>query len=222
MGDAAFFFDLDGTICDSKPGILASLRHAMRTLGRPVAPDTDLDWCIGPPMRDNLRILLPDADSAGIQSALDLYRGHYAPIGLFQCSMFEGMAFALATLRARAPQTRLYVVTSKVDVYAEQLLVHLGQRGHFSAVYGSRMDGSLTDKGELISLALKGEGLAPESVTMIGDREHDMRGASKAGVRSLGVLWGYGSEAELKQAGAQGIIAQVRHLPSVLLDGTRP
>jgi phosphoglycolate phosphatase len=214
---AAFFFDLDGTIIDSKPGILSSLRHAMRALDRPLAEDADLDWCIGPPMRDNLRALMPGASPAELQAALDLYRGHYSPTGLYECSPYPGMAEALGML---APEARLCVVTSKVDLYAERVLSHLGLRGYFAGVYGSRMDGSLTDKGDLIRLALEREALAPESVVMIGDREHDMRGAAKAGVRAMGALWGYGTESELIKAGAQGIIAKTADLPFVLLGGT--
>lgn len=92
-------------------------------------------------------------------------------------------------------------------MYADRIVKHFGLDGYFLAIDGSELDGARSDKGELIAHVLRRDGLTPADVLMIGDREHDMLGARSHGIRGIGVLWGYGSAAELIAAGATECIA---------------
>ena len=86
----------------------------------------------------------------------------------------------------------------------------------FDGVYGSEMDGTRVEKADLIAYALAEERLAPDRVLMIGDRQHDMIGARRCGVRAIGVSYGYGSEAELRAHGAEAIAPAPAAIPALV------
>ncbi|MGV3616559.1 MAG: HAD family hydrolase [Fimbriimonas sp.] len=196
----AVLFDLDGTLTDPKPGITRCIAHALRCMGR-VAPDPDtLTWCIGPPLTHSLPTLLECEDKAEIARAIGHYRERFGDVGLFENTVYEGIPEMLATLRDYG--VRLFVATSKPWTFAERILTHFGLRESFEAVYGSELDGTRADKGELIAYILATEGLSPANVLMVGDREHDVLGAKRCGVRCVGVRYGYCVGDELARAGA--------------------
>lgn len=192
-------FDLDGTLTDPREGIVACIRHALSTLGQPVPADAELVKLIGPPLQDSFRELLGSVGD--VDAAVAAYRDRFAAVGMFENAVFEGIPQAMESLLARG--TRLFVATSKPRVYAERILGHFGLAEYFSAVYGSELDGRLTDKAELIAHALAASGLSAADTVMVGDRRHDMVGAVANGVFPVGVLWGYGSREELTAAGAE-------------------
>jgi len=103
---------------------------------------------------------------------------------------------------------RLYVATSKPQVFAERILTHFGLAGHFQGIFGSELSGALSNKGELIAHVLATAHLRSVDTIMVGDREHDVRGAQRNHVRAVGVLWGYGSREELVAAGAKHLVKQ--------------
>ena len=72
-------------------------------------------------------------------------------------------------------------------------------------MYGSDLDGSLSDKTDLLDHILESEDLLPQDTVMIGDRSFDIIGAKNHGMKTIGVLWGYGTEDELNNAGADGL-----------------
>jgi phosphoglycolate phosphatase len=193
-------FDLDGTLIDPFPGITNCIRHAFFALGRH-APEPDaLRWCIGPPLKKSLMSLLGTIDDELAEKALVKYRERYASEGLYESAVYPSIHHALAELR-EAGHT-LYVATSKPAIYADRIIDHFGLRQYFDNVYGSELNGVRSDKGELIAYILAREGCGTSATVMIGDREHDMIGARKNGTEGIGVLWGYGSPEELRNAGA--------------------
>ncbi|HTB21281.1 MAG TPA: HAD hydrolase-like protein [bacterium] len=213
----AFLFDLDGTICDSKPGIIRSIRYAMERLERPLPAAEDLDWCVGPPLQDSLAKLL--GSRTEVQAALGHYRERYQDLGIYENELYPGLKRALEALASRAP---VFVATSKPSVFAREIVRHFGLQALLQGVYGSGLDGSHSDKAELIALLLDAEGLDAVSVTMVGDREHDMVGAVRNGVQGLGVLWGYGTKAALLAAGAFATVKEPSEMPPLLLARIRP
>jgi phosphoglycolate phosphatase len=112
------------------------------------------------------------------------------------------------------------VATSKPAVYAERIVRHFGLAQHFRKVYGPDLDGRYENKAELLAHLLTRERVSPEAAVMIGDREADVRAAKASGVRSIGVLWGYGSERELIDAGADMLCTTPGELGARLADGT--
>lgn len=207
------FFDLDGTLTDPKPGIEACLRYAMAQMNRPLPPDADLDWCIGPPLHESLERLLPDLSAIEVGRALELYRERYQASGLFENAVYPGIPEALTELARHAD---LYVATSKPAVFAERIVEHFGLAGHFCMVYGSELDGTRSDKRTLIAHVLEREGLTAPSCWMIGDRAQDMAGAVANAVRPVGVTWGYGSHVELLVAGAGHLLEHPSQLAGLL------
>jgi phosphoglycolate phosphatase len=202
---SALFFDLDGTLTDSAPGITRCLAHAFAQLGATVPSEGELRSCIGPPLDHTFRRLLPSLDDAGIARAIALYRERFVAHGMYENAVYAGIPECLAQLRSA--RRRLFVVTAKPERFAKEIVRHFALGEFFEGVYGPSEDGALHDKGELIAHVLRCEGLDAGGVTMIGDRAHDVRGARQNGARSLGALWGYGSRAELEQAGAHALVA---------------
>jgi phosphoglycolate phosphatase len=120
-------------------------------------------------------------------------------VGLYENVVYREVPAMLEALRNH----RLYVCTSKPATYAKRIVEHFGLNAYFNDVYGSELDGTRTEKADLIAWLLQSEGLESTNCVMVGDRGADIAGALRNGVSGLGVLWGYGSEAELLEAGAE-------------------
>jgi phosphoglycolate phosphatase len=214
MSKLNLLFDLDGTLTDSRPGIISCMQHALGVLGLPVPHEHSLLRFIGPPTHDAFRELLSSSDPDLNARAIGIYRERYAKLGLFESSVYPGVAEGLAAL-GEAGAT-LFVATSKPQVFARTIIDHFGLARYFKTVYGSELDGTRSNKGDLIAHVLSQEGLTNDA-WMIGDRLHDIRGAKLNGLRSAGVLWGYGSRDELSEAGADACFANMRDLVEALI-----
>lgn len=206
---ATMLIDLDGTIIDPAAGMIECCRYALERIGVMVSEDFDLNWIIGPSLRSSFLKLVGSAENS--EEALRLYRERYAESGLFNAVCYSDVITVLVE-KARSG-TRLILCTAKPRIYAERIVDHFGLRPMLSGIYGPDLNGNLDDKGDLIEHLLKVEGLYSDEVCMVGDRKYDVHAAKQNGVPAIGVLWGYGSERELTDAGATLIIRN----PSELL-----
>ena len=197
---ASLFFDLDGTLTNPREGIVRCLTYALDALGYPSPLDGQLERYIGTPLRACFASLTNSSDVQLIERAVELYRQRFASEGMFENTVYPGIENALATFRSYNVQ--LYVTSSKPTVFAVQILEHFGLQRFFEQIYGSELDGTRTDKGELVAHVLAEESISASNAVMIGDREHDVKGALTNAVMPVGVLWGYGSRDELTRAGA--------------------
>jgi len=197
-------FDLDGTLTESGPGIMSSVRYALATMGEPALDDEQLRRFIGPPLLDSFRDFC-GFDPAEVAVAIAAYREYYATDGQYENSVYDGIPELLGSLR-EAGRT-LAVATSKAEVFAASILDHFALTEHFTTIVGSELDGRRTAKSEIITEALARLDRPTAGTVMIGDRSHDIRGAVEVGVGSIGVLWGYGDDAELSSAGADALAA---------------
>jgi len=207
------FFDLDGTLTDPRDGIVRCLAHALATLNRPVPPESELSRFIGPPLARVFEILLGTTDDALVESAVRIYRERFVPTGMFENRVYPDVPSALAALVDRG--SKLCLVTSKPAPYARRILDHFELARYFVAVHGPALDELKHTKSMLVARALAGESISPRAAVMIGDRKEDVEGAKANGVRSIGVLWGYGSRSELEAAGADEIVASMHDLLEV-------
>jgi phosphoglycolate phosphatase len=205
-------FDLDGTLTNPKPGITKSIQYALEKLSKPVPAVHDLLWCIGPPLLGSFRIML-EADAHKAETALSFYRERYNREGKFENEVFSGIPETLSGLNRQG--FNLFVATSKPYVFANDILAHFGLLRFFKRVYGSELDGALADKGELIAYILKREGFLAKNTMMVGDRSHDILGAEKHGLYSLGVTYGYGTKEELVRSGADYIVDSPREIMEI-------
>ena len=197
------YIDLDGTLTDPKPGITGSIQYALKKLGETVPSQDELTWCIGPPLHASLKALT--GTDALADRALLLYRERFSEVGLFENSPYPGIHGTLAAVAATG--ARMFVATSKPAVYATRIVEHFGLKPYFERVFGSELDGTRVDKRDLLRYALDEARVEASSAIMIGDRSHDVVGARTNGMTAIGVLYGYGTEAELRDAGAHHICA---------------
>ena len=204
------FFDLDGTLTDSRDGIVRCIAHALATLDRPVPSERALERFIGPPLARTFEILLDTTDGALVRSAIDAYRARFTATGILENRVYPEIPGALARLASRG--TTLCVVTSKPTVFARRILDHFGLSSYFTRLHGPDLSETSYTKATLVGRALESERLPPRAAVMIGDRADDIEGARSNGVRSIGVTWGYGSRAELEAAGADVIVSAVPEL----------
>ncbi|WP_150522855.1 HAD family hydrolase [Roseibium sediminis] len=188
-------FDLDGTLSDPFEGITRCIKYAMEKMGAEVPEASTLGWCIGPPLWDSFEVLLNTKDRTVTDKAVAFYRERYAEKGMFENTLIEGIDAAVEALHAKGK--RMLVATSKTNSYAGKIVEHFGLMPPIERVYGAEPDGTRSDKTELIAHILQQEGLSPAECVMIGDRKFDLIGARNNSVRSIGVLWGYGSRDEL-------------------------
>ena len=202
MKPLCIFFDLDGTLTDSGPGILASVAYALEKLGVAPPEREALRPFIGPPLLWSFGHFY-GFDEAKSREAVRLYREYFTAGGMFENSVYPGIPEALERLRGAG--FRLAVATSKPEEFSRQIIAHFGLEGYFEAICGATMDESRTEKAEVIRYALETVGAAAEESLMVGDREHDVIGAKAVGVPCLGALWGYGSREELTKAGADAL-----------------
>lgn len=193
-------FDLDGTLVDTGLGITNSVMYALEKFGIEVTDRASLYKFIGPPLHKSFENFCGFTPEKAMQ-AVEFYREYYKDKGIFEVEMYAGLETTLEKLY-NAGKT-LLVTTSKPEVFAKKILEHLGIEKYFKVIAGSNLDGTRTVKAEVISYALEQCNITDLStVIIVGDREYDIIGANEIGIDSMGVLFGYGSEDELKNAGA--------------------
>ena len=205
-------FDLDGTLCESGPGILGAFRYSLDRMGF-VFPDVDPKTFIGPPLIDLYQQYCGMTyDEAN--EAIRLYREYYARESLYHTPAYPDIRGVLDSLRERG--FRLAVATSKPDAMSKKLMGLVGLADCFEEIVGASLDESCHKKGDVIAKALRLLGDPdPAGVLMIGDRAEDIRGAKENGIASCGVLYGYGSLKELESAGADHIAETAKDLLAV-------
>jgi phosphoglycolate phosphatase len=193
-------FDLDGTLIDSGPSILAALRKAFAEEGVPALPPDAERSLLGPPLYRALPPLVGEAADRVIQT----YRRIFVAEGFaYRATAYPGIEALLDGLARH--HVRLAVATSKLETSAVIILEHLGLAGRFATICGDTQDAGRPTKAEVIAETLRRIGASPLT-TMVGDRSHDVIGAREQGLPCLGAGWGYGSPGELETAGALAIL----------------
>jgi len=209
------FFDLDGTLTDPGVGITNSVAYALERYGIHVADRRTLYPFIGPPLADSFAHFY-GFSPADARAAVDVYREYFADRGIFENELYPGIPALLERLRADG--RKLVMATSKPEEFALRIAEHFGIAGYFDCVAGAAMDETRTAKWEVIAYALERlGGPAPAEVLMVGDREHDVQGANRCGIATLGVLYGYGSREELMSAGAVAVVDTVEAVGDYIL-----
>lgn len=211
---SSVIFDLDGTLVDSLPGIKESILHALRKQGHAADDALDLKPMIGPPMSQIFTTLLAPFGDSRIHEAVDLFRDHYRETGLLKTSLYPQVVETLHFLRDHG--FALYIATSKRQAFAEAILNNAGIDNVFRAIHGTRPDGSLDDKSELVKELIGTHHLSLHNSLLIGDRRDDIIAARCNHLSVIGALWGYGTISELQQAGAVMLAETPDHLTTLI------
>ena len=205
-------FDLDGTLTDSKPGILGCLTNTLAA--HRLAWTGPLDWFIGPPADQSMRRLMPESDEASRAALLHDYRLCYDAKGWQENSVYPGVESVLQSLQASGWQ--LFVCTSKREDFALRILEKFSLSHYFLAVYADTVGSLHHSKTDLLRRLIKDQALDPVATYMVGDRKFDIEAARANGVPSIAVTYGYGTTEELELAGPDHICNAVEDLLPIL------
>jgi len=209
-------FDLDGTIADSRVGIVRSLQFGFAQCDLPVPSDAEIEAIIGPPFA----VALPrfGLDPETIERVVAAYRSRYRPVGMFEAELYPGMHDLLYRL-ADAGLT-LALATSKPEPFAEKIVEHFDVRRPLAVVAGATFDDSRMHKHDVIAHALAQlPDATPDNTVMVGDRHHDIDGGRMHGLRGIGVTWGFGSRDELDAAGAWRVVDTAEEIELLVSTG---
>lgn len=199
-----YLFDLDGTLTDSGKGITNSVKYALKKMGIEEQNMEILQKFIGPPLSETFPKYYGFSQEETKQ-AIVYYREYYRAGGMFENDVYEGIPELLEKLRNAGKN--LIVATSKPEEFSRQILEHFKLAQYFDYIAGASMDDTRVKKDQVIAYALTECRIEDkERAVMIGDREHDIFGARKNGIASIGVLFGFGSREELENAGADYIV----------------
>lgn len=208
-------FDLDGTLTDPAIGITNSVMYALKHFSIVVTKREELYPFIGPPLLDSFMgvygLTKPEAEQA-----IAYYREYFKEKGLFENTLYDGTEDMLKALKANGK--KLYIATSKPIIFTERILKHFNLTQYFDGTVGATLDGSLSEKSDVISAVLHRYNITDlEHTAMVGDRKYDIIGGKENGLFTIGVLFGYGSKEELKLAGADTLAKNISELKSLLL-----
>lgn len=206
MSIKGVLFDLDGTVTESAPGIMNSIRHVFQHYGLCDRSDKELQKFVGPPLIESFMRFCGFSEEKAVE-AVGVYREYFSTRGLFENSVYDGIPECLESLLKSG--LKLGIATSKPQVFCERILEHFDLKKYFRVIVGIPLDDEKMTKAQVIKKALGLLELQPESVLMVGDRDYDIIGAKENGVEGVGVLYGYGSEEELVSAGACAVCATV-------------
>jgi phosphoglycolate phosphatase len=208
-------FDLDGTLTDPREGITRCIQYALGQFNGVIPPWEQLIWCIGPPLKPSFAQLLNTTDETILDRALVHYRKRFSEKGIFENALYPGIVSALDDLQTAG--FKLFLATSKPRIFARQILDHFKITPYFQAVYGSELDGRLSDKGVLVAHIIEQEELDPTATVMVGDRVYDIQGGKENGIMTAAVAYGYGTRDEIDAAHPDVVFETIADLTQTML-----
>ena len=207
-------FDLDGTIVNSEEGITSSVAQTLEEFGIKEKPE-NLKCFIGPPLSRSFSMFY-GFSAEQTEKAISVYRKYYSQKGIYLNRVYDGIETLLKKLKNEGKTIML--ATSKYELFANQILSHIGLAKYFDLIAGSLADSSRSEKKEVIEHILETMPIKDLSQTvMIGDRKHDIIGANETGLDSIGVLYGFGNKEELSSHGATYIAANTDEILEIIM-----
>lgn len=208
-------FDLDGTLTDPRVGITKSVQYALEKTGIKEVALRELERFIGPPLKESFMEFY-SYDEQTVITAIKYYREYFQEQGIFENEVYQGIADLLDQLTEQG--TINVVATSKPTVFAERIIEYFGLKKYFHSIVGSNLDGTRSSKAEIISYIIAKLNInTMEDMVMIGDRKHDVVGAQRNNIDSIGVSYGYGTIEELRSVNPTFIVDSISELSKLLV-----
>lgn len=208
-------FDLDGTLTNPALGITNSIAYALKKNNIEPPEREKLYKYIGPPLIDSFMEDYGFSRDGAVKALWD-YREYYEEAGIFENSVYDGIDDLLKSLAENGK--KIYLATSKPEIYAKQILEHFNLAQYFTFIAGNTMAEDRHHKVDVINyLYSECPEIKRDEAVMVGDRNYDVIGAHKAGIKCVGVLFGFGDMAEMQAAGADFIAPTVCDLKNILL-----
>jgi len=209
-------FDLDGTLTDSKEGIVNCFKYAVEKLGDQAPADEKLLSFIGPPLKHSFASLGYDDEKT--ERAIRYYRERYEPIGKYENAPVTGGVEMCARLKSMG--YRMAVASSKPQNMCIDICTHFGFAPYLEYIVGPSSHNNWT-KADVIREAMRLFGVSEEDyskVLMVGDRKFDVYGAKECGIDCVGVeFFGYAAPGELLEAGAIAVAATTEELEEFII-----
>lgn len=183
------FFDLDGTVVDSKEGITTSVAYSLDRLNAPALDEETLEKFIGPPLVDSY-IKYCGFDREKALEAIEKYREYYADTGVYKFVLYDGIKETLVSLKEN--DKKIYIATSKPEIFANKILKKAGILELFDGVFGATLDSSRVKKADVLKYAIETLELRDLSTAvLVGDTVFDVEGAKTVGMLALATTYGY-------------------------------
>lgn len=212
------FFDMDGTVLESGPGVTNGVAYTLEKFGIHESDKTSLLKFIGPPLKDSFKNFYGFTEEQ-CDKALQYFREYYEPIGLYESSIYQGIPELCRNLKKQGIRT--YIASSKPEVHIVDILERNGISDCFDFVAGADLQEIRVKKEDIINYIIEENNLSDAikngEVIMVGDRKFDIIGAAQFGIKTIGVLYGYGSEEEFRQYGAFATAKDAAELEKLLL-----
>ena len=209
-------FDLDGTVTNPEEGITKSFAYALEYMGIHVEDRTELRKVIGPPLLQSFDEFYHFTKEQALEATAK-YRERYQDMGWAENEVYPGMEETVKTLWEQG--AKLILATSKPERFAVRIMEHFGLSKYFTMLCGA--DDYAKDrstKEQVVRYALEQNGITDiGEVIMVGDRKYDVEGAAAVGIKTIGVLYGFGDAEELTSAGAIHLVETPQELAEYLL-----
>ncbi len=184
----AVLFDLDGTLLDTGDGVISSVRYTIEKMKLPMLSDEELKAFVGPPIKKKMMevFLLSDESSS---EAMNIFRNHYGIEDIYIASVYDGLIEILNELKSKG--YKLGVATYKREDQAKKLLQKFDLVEKFDVIHGSDKEGKLT-KADVVNNCILDLNVIPKEAVLVGDSDNDAIGAKQAGLKFIGVTYGFG------------------------------
>ena len=209
----AVLFDFDGTIADTGKGVFNAVRYAVESLGFEPLTDASLRTFIGPPLSDSFKRECGMTDEQS-EEAVSKYREIYSEKCIYEFELYDGIDALIRDIKSSG--IKLAIASSKPEKFVKRLLNQLGYDEIIDYISAPTFDKDHMSKKELINNAVNALGVEKKRTIMIGDRLFDIIGANEAEVESIGAVFGYGSEEELKEAGATYLVSHADEIRNII------
>ncbi len=189
----AVIFDVDGTLLNTREGILSSIGATLDDFGmRPIALEEE-KFFIGPPIQRSLMEVY-GLTKEEAQKFATAFRERYSKHEfLFRAKVYDGIIDLMKRLKDCGLKNA--VATYKREDYAIDIVTHFGLGEHSYVIHGADNFNKLT-KSDIIRLCIEDMGLTPDKCVMVGDSDNDAIGAKGIGCPFVGVTYGFGFEKE--------------------------
>jgi phosphoglycolate phosphatase len=206
-------FDLDGTLTDSYLGITNSVKYSLGKFDIVEEDDAKLRLFIGPPLEYSF-VEYYNFSKDDSKMAVAYYREYFSEKGVYENELYDGIDILLQELNSR--NKKCIIATSKPEPFAKEIARYFNIQNYFQCIVGSNLDGTLSEKADIIKYIIEKYELNKNETVMAGDRKYDIIGAKSNGIDSIGVLYGYGSRAELEKENPEYLCENVMDLLNIL------
>ncbi|MCR5030667.1 MAG: HAD hydrolase-like protein [Selenomonadaceae bacterium] len=208
-------FDFDGTLVDTRDGIVKSMHYAYDCMGYERLSDEKIRAVIGPPLQDMFRQLAGVVDDAEIEKCVRFFRERYRKSGVSESELYPYVQEGLTLLKNHGK--RLFIVSSKPEIFINQIGNRYDIIGLFDEISAAPAVGKVPPKSLRIENMMKKYEMSSEDTVMAGDRHEDAEAAASNYIRCIGAVYGYDSKSMLQKFGCWKLCDSFREICDVIL-----